>query len=208
MAQFRSDNGLKGLRRVSRTPTGYKGTIALSDYDVAAEDSSFLPLYLSINRGVGEDGNPYIELDTNPFQEKQHGSISRSMVDALRQAGLTAASKPSMHGYQHFCIHVDINRLGPVFEALVEARLDNGLSLIPKLYKDFVLEQQQVRFGLEQSLMHSFGEDAMTHAQKGQKRPRNEHDRIQRLVHYFRHGVPEIRARNTKPTTGQLGQMA
>jgi hypothetical protein len=202
MTEFRTDNGKYGAKRVSRTATGYKGII-----NAPAHDDG-LPIHgvvMEVNRAVDESGDPYIEIDIAHLEESAKESVKACIIRALEAKGLVGKVVTSSHAAGNLAIDVLYNRLGTVFEALIGAVLDDGTSLLPQVYKEFVVEQQQVRNGLEQSLMHAFGKDCFLKTANGVK-PKNEINRIQRLAQYFRNGVPEIK--EAKKKTDPSGQPA
>jgi hypothetical protein len=190
MVEFRTDNGKYGAKRIARTATGYKGVINAPAKDIGTPIHGVM---MDVSRGVGEDGEPYIEIDIAHLDDAAKENVKTSIFRALDAKGLVGQVVTSSHASTNLAIDVLHNRLGVVFEALFAASLDDGMSLLPQVYKEFVSEQQQVRNGLEQSLMHAFGKDCFLHAQGTAAKPKNEINRIQRLAQYFRQGVPEIK---------------
>ncbi len=186
MVEFRSDNGKYGVQRIARTPTGYKGLI----YSPKTKDGEEEASILMFTRGVDDEGAPYIEIDVSNVDEADKALVREIIMDALQQKGFAVNEVPSPHGSDHLTLVEHHNSLNETFSALLEANLPDGTPIIPDIYKDFVLEQQQVRNSLEQSLLHAFGEDCFSN-KKGGPKPRNENNRIQRLAHHFREGLQD-----------------
>ncbi|NDF12031.1 MAG: hypothetical protein EB060_04350 [Proteobacteria bacterium] len=186
MAEFKSDNGKFGTKRISRTATGYKGTMQLNTEGGVNQTAT-----LTINRGVGEDGDPYIELEIAGLDDRAKIQCTQQLLRAFAGKGLRAEKANSIHGVSNMAIHVKHNVMIDAFEGLLQAdSQENGLSL-SEGFAEFVREQEQVRNGLEQSLMFAFGNDC--HLKPKGKVPKNEVNRIQRLAQYFRSGAPEIK---------------
>ncbi len=195
MVEFRWDNGKKGIDRMVRTPTGYKGAIRRPNQP-HPEDMRGSGAALSLDRGVDEHGMPYIEIDIANLDEAEKTTIKHLIHDAMETQEFAVRLGHSSHSEVNLTLYVMHNILSDVFNALKEITLTYpmcGATLLPEKFVEFVEQQQQVRHGLEQSLMYAFGKDA--DIKHGKKMPRNGHDRIQRLVQYFRHGIPEMRGK-------------
>lgn len=192
MAEFKSDNGKFGSKRISRTATGYKGTILFNSTEGGSNQSALL----SISRGVGDDGEPYIEVEIEGLEDRTNIQCTQHLLRGFAGKGLRAEKVNSIHGIATLTIHIKHNVLIDSFDGLLQAQsADNGFTL-GEGFADFVKAQEHVRNGLEQSLMFAFGNDC--HLKPKGKVPKNEVNRIQRLAQYFRNGAPEIKERYQK----------
>lgn len=200
MVEFKSNNGKKGVERVSRTPTGYRMFV----YNPGNPKPHLLEedgMEMILGRGVEEDGRPYIEIEfANMKQSESRDILTTLLVKACEQKNLKASEALSAHGNKHLCFHVMHNCLTDVFEALLLIMLPNGQPLIPDAGRIFIGEQQTVRHGLEQSLLNAFGQDMYARPMPSNRTktkygtlPKSEVNRIARLVNYFRNGVPEMK---------------
>jgi hypothetical protein len=189
MAEFKSDNGKFGTKRVSRTATGYKGAIQL----MTGEDQSVVSAQLILNRGVGEDGEPYIEVDVGGLDERAKVVATPLLLRAFADKGLRAEKANGSGSASNLAIQVKHNDLLLAFDALLALEIPENGKCVSEGFEQFVHEQEKVRNGLEQSLMFAFGNDC--HLKPKGKLPKNEMGRIQRLAQYFKNGAPEIKER-------------
>ncbi len=206
MSEFKTSNAKRGVERVQRTATGYRMFVYNAgnpSTHLLEEDGVELILGRGVEDGGNEDmGSPFIEIDFSDMKHKEAASVLNGLfTEAFEKKGLKVGQAKSTHGEDHVCFHVIHNSMTDIFNALLLVMLPNGQPLIPDAGREFVLEQQQVRHGLEQSLLNAFGQDmyAIPRPSKrnmnkgGSSIPKSEINRIARLVDYFRNGVPEMR---------------
>lgn len=209
MVDFKTDNGKRGVARVTRTATGYRmyvfnpGNPQVHNLE---EDGA----ELIIGRGVeDETGKPYIEVEFAQIVDDNAKEIAEKLVtEACMDKGFNIKKAKSTHGEENLCFHVAHNRMSEVFMALLNINLPNGQPLIPDHGRNFISEQQQVRHGLEQSLLNAFGQDMYARPQPAKRTkkntsnlPKSEVNRIARLVDYFRNGIPDMLKHSPKSTS-------
>jgi hypothetical protein len=191
MPEFKAHNNKHGTKRIARTATGYKGYVNIPGKGTAMGGQS--SVMMALNRGVGDDGDPYIEIELFNLEGELRETCKALLLDTLSKKEMDAKEVASPHGNDNFALDIRYNKLSDVFEILSNIRIHEGESFIPQPFVEFVEEQQKVRGSLEQSLMHAFGNDCFLQ-KKGEVQPKNEVNRIQRLAEYFRNGAPEIKA--------------
>jgi hypothetical protein len=200
MAEFKTDNGKKGVERVIRTATGYRMFV----YNPENLEIHLLEddgIEMIIGRGVEDkNGEPYIEVEFTKIKSDSAKKVLKTLLeDACKQKNIYVEEGESSHNPSNLCFHVSSNCLSDVFSCLLDVTLPSSHPLIPDMGRNFVNEQQKVRHGLEQSLLSAFGQDMYSRPipskrskTDGSNLPRSEANRIARLVEYFRNGVPEM----------------
>lgn len=199
MVEFKAHNGKKGVDRVSRTATGYQMYV----YNPGNPDTHKLEddgAEMLLARGVEDDnGRPFIEIEfvhINTDSGKE--IIEKLLAEVMGQKNIELRKAESAHSEENVCYHADQNCLSEIFDLLLQVNLPNGQPLIPDAGRNFVLEQQKVRHGLEQSLLNAFGQDMYARPTPSNRDktssnniPKSEVNRIARLVEYFRKGVSD-----------------
>ena len=202
MVEFKTDNGKRGVERICRTATGYRLFVYNPIHTQSHSSAHFLEeeaIEMQLGRGVEDSGTPFIEIE---FLKMNNEQFRSAVLDLFRknfkEKNLEIRIAESSHGDENLSFHVSHNCLSDVFNILLNINLGTEHGLIPDVGKNFVLEQQQVRHGLEQSLLNAFGQDMYARAKPNNHKhdtkhiPKSEINRIARLVDYFRNGIPKI----------------
>lgn len=203
MVEFRADNGQRSIYRVWHTATAYSGHI-INPINAAARKLEDDHASLAFARGVDEKGRPFIEL-TIAGSDPAAAShlLTPVLVEAYKHTGWQLVGMPHERGTDKLVYRVIHNRLSEVVAVLFNVTIHGGRNLVPEHYRAFVVEQQKVRHGLEQSLLNAFGEDMYARANPAMRKkaefknlPKSEMNRIARLVDYFRNGICDAQQGN------------